>query len=251
MTASPPMSERIYRGLAKDYTTRGLTVPPAEILPLTNPMTITASPVSSPAAVTSTRTYPNPDGSTSTETRTETVTVTPQTSGSTVSDATIRFQPSTSTQVETVNNTTGAVTTETIVSTPPAVGTAPTEGIEFPTDYNREATQQQMLDEIKAATAPAAPPDQEARVTDKVGKVDTDLKTKFEGLPNELTSDKANWFSWVWTPPVGQCTPFAGNVREYAISWDLCPTINNIREVLGFIFALFGALQIYGLIFKE
>lgn len=63
-------------------------------------------------------------------------------------------------------------------------------------------------------------------------------------------TSKSSWFSWVWTPPVGECAPFSGTVHGYSISWNLCPTINNIRDVIGWLFGMFAAITIYGQLFR-
>lgn len=210
------------------------------------PITTTAPPVTSPERNVSTETRSLPDGSTDTIRRSETTTITPQTTGTTIRDSQTTFPSTTTVTTTTTNNVTNTSSTNTtVINNPPA------EVQEFPDDYNKEITQKQILTEIKADDVAAPTANQNDRVTTETTKTNTDLDTKFTAIPNEFETDKVKWFSWVWSPPVGVCSPYAGTVHGYAISWDLCPTIANIREALGFIFALFGALQIYGLIFRS
>jgi hypothetical protein len=99
----------------------------------------------------------------------------------------------------------------------------------------------------------AAPtmPDQAARVGDAKKTSDDALKAAQDGVPVQYGTDKASFFSWVWTPPTASCAPFAGTMHGYSLSWDICPAIGNIRDVLGWLFALFGALSVYGNLFRR
>ena len=51
---------------------------------------------------------------------------------------------------------------------------------------------------------------------------------------------------WLWQPPQSAvCTPYSGTVAGQVISFDLCPTIDLIRSVIGWIFAVFGLVSIF------
>jgi len=106
---------------------------------------------------------------------------------------------------------------------------------------------------MQGVNAPAAPADQEARTTTQLAVTDTGLAQKFSDITANFVPDKANWFSWVWTPPVGVCNSadYSGTVHGYAVSLNICPWVANIRDALGWLFALFGAFAIYGQIFKK
>jgi hypothetical protein len=217
-----------------------------DIVPTTTPLTWTAPPVAIPQTVTKTQTIPNADGSTSTETTRQSGTVTPTPKGSTIGDGGLQFPTSTVTTVTNVNNTTNATT----VNTTNQNLAPPVASADFPTDYNRESTQQKIETDLN--TDQAAPlPDQGQLGKDAVTKSATDLQTSRDGVTGGVDASKSNWFSWVWTPPVGTCSPFAGTVHGFAVSWDLCATIGNIRDVIGWLLALFGAIEIYGQLFKR
>lgn len=225
------------------------------------PTKITSPPVTAPPVVISKVTTPNADGSTSTTTSTKTITVSPQVgTPSTVDSPNITYPSSSTTTTTTVNNTTNVTnTTTTIVNNPPVVPSKPSlpnnpKPADLPTDYNREATQKLILQQLDGTLITGADPaNQDTRVKTGTDATDKSLADKFTALPNELTSDKGNWFSWVWTPPVGQCdaSMFSGVVRGYTITWDICPWVSKIRDAIGFLFALFGALNIYGNLFRK
>lgn len=130
-------------------------------------------------------------------------------------------------------------------------GSAPlSNSLNLPTDYNREATQAKIYDELKGGTL-TAPTATDVWDPAKSKKLDDDLKGQFDAIPNAYQQDKNNWFSWVWTPPVGVCSPFTGEVSHIPVSWDFCPTINNIRDTIGWLFALFGAWDVYNVMFRR
>lgn len=209
--------------------------------------TVSATPTTG-APKTSTSTSTRPDGSVDTTTTTTTTTVTPTVTNNNTSNPTITYNTSNNTSTSVTNNVTNQTTiTNTTTNSPNEK-----PDLELPNDYNKEATQQQIRDEMEGKNAPAAPADQADRTKTEIGKTDTSLKDLFEGLPDKFTSDKENWFSWVWTPPVGVCnaSDYSGTVRGYAVNWDICPTVSKVREVLGWLFAILGAYLIYGQIFK-
>ena len=238
-------------------------------------VTVTASPVTTPKTTTTT-VVPNPDGSTSTvktESQTE---VKPQPTGGTLGDTKVIYPTTTTTTTTTTNNVTNVTTVQTTVinnygteaanqpsvpdvkpptipdaGAPPVI--APSQEIKFPDDYNREVTQKAMLAELDGSKLPPTPQDQEARTKEKTDSADKSLADKFKELPSQFVPDKENWFSWVWTPPVAQCSAsmFQGTVHGNTINWDICPWVENIRSAIGFLFALFGAMNIYSNLFRK
>jgi len=121
-------------------------------------------------------------------------------------------------------------------------------------------TRNEMGGCVGTATAKAASgiaPTPEERAAAESQAVDTASNQTSTGVQGGLDdavagyADKSGWFSWLWTPPVGECHPYAGTVHGYAVSWDLCPTVNNIRDVLGWLFAMFGAMTVYGQLFRR
>lgn len=212
---------------------------------------VSAPPVTGSPTVTGTSTKQNADGSTSTSTTTTTTTVTPTVNNNQTTNTTITYQTTNNTTTTTTNNTTNQTTTENKTEAP-NTDTPPSDPPpmpELPNDYNREVTQQKVLDALNPTGAPDMP-DQKALVDAAKSKSDADL-TKLTTDAQTGQADHTGWFSWVWTPPAGSCSPSSGSVHGYAVSWDICPTVANIRDVLGWLFALFGAIQIYGQLFKR
>jgi hypothetical protein len=215
------------------------------------PVRVTAPQVAMPEEVVSTRQIPNADGTTSTETVKAQTTVTPQiAAGGTLASPGVTF-PSTTTTTTTITNNTTNVTNEssTTVNNP----APPAEKLEVPTDYNREATQKAILQQLDGTYIGAVPEDQDARQRTELAKTDTGLAEKFTAIPTQFEPDKTNWFSWVWTPPTATCSNsmWSGSVHGYAVSFDLCPWVEKIRDAVGFLFALFGAINIYGNLFRS
>lgn len=211
---------------------------------------VTASPITSPERVVSEVKSTKTDGSIDTTTKTEKTVVTPTTTGTTVGNSKTEFPSQTVTNSTTVNNVTNTTTTETTtVNHPAPTTTTPTAPTDFPDDYNREVTQQKISDELAGTGAPNLP-DLTESTKAKSDEQKTELDTLISELPSKFDQDKQSWFSWVWTPPIGQCAPSSGSVHGVAVTLDICPTVNMIRDALGWLFALFSAWSIYGLIFK-
>lgn len=160
----------------------------------------------------------------------------------------------------TINNTTGPPPVNTGGGTsPPVVGPSDNPNTPPPTDCGSlscESTQVQvkqntsdMLTELRGTGAPTMP-DQTAIVN----QAKTDDTAARNSMVTAITSaqdaDKSIFPSWVWTPPSGSCTPIQGSVHGYAISIDVCPWVDKFRELIGWLFALFGAFQIYGYIYR-
>jgi len=213
--------------------------------------TVTASaPAVNLSPVVTTSQVSNADGSTSTRTVTETTTVAPVQQGTTIANTTMVYPTTTTTTTTTVNNNTQVSTTDIVTKTEGAPQTVPSaDSIKFPDDYNKEVTQLQVLDELKGGNAPPLPNQQQVVANEKV-KSDTDL-TKLSTDAKTDQADKSAWFAWVWTPPVGSCSAFSGNVHGFAVSVDVCPTINNIRDVIGFLLGLFASVSVYTELFKR
>lgn len=158
-------------------------------------------------------------------------------------DPTPDGSPQTTIQNITINNA-GNVVSSSITTVGGTVVSGGGQPIVFPDDYNRENTQKEIRDELKGDSVPPVPP-QGPLVDAAIAESDDKLLQTTNEIRNGYNDDKGNWFSWVWTPPVGTCVPFAGDVHGFAISWDLCPTIANINDVLGWLFAIFGAWSVY------
>lgn len=164
-------------------------------------------------------------------------------------------------QVQTINNNQTYTTTNIYVTNPSGevvsvytttnngpitnISTAP--AVQMPTDYNREATQQKILTGEGAQDAPdwASSVKQQK---DSGTKAITDL---LEPIKDQFSTDKNKWFSWVWTPPVGNCSPISGNVHGNFVSWNICPYVGMVRDAMGWLFSVVGAWVIYNQMFRR
>jgi len=126
--------------------------------------------------------------------------------------------------------------------------------VNFPTDYNRESTQQsiqQKLEDIKQGTGAADQPNYSTDTDAKKQAMNDEIKQKTDAIPGEFAGDKSNWFSWVWTPPVGQCSPWTNTIHGQTVTWDVCPYVAKIRDVIGFLMAVGGAWIVYNQMFRR
>jgi len=122
--------------------------------------------------------------------------------------------------------------------------------LQIPNDYNKEVTQASIDAELKAASVPAMA-DQSARFTAGAA-VDKALSDGLNvQIQAEQGSDKSKWFSWVWTPPMGACSPVSGAVHGVELSLDYCGPVGLIRDIVGWLFALYGAITVYGQLFRR
>jgi hypothetical protein len=238
----PNRSKKLYDALVADRAYKDHL---ADLFPPETPIAWNAPPVTIPQTVVKTADIANPDGTHSTETTKIGGTITPTPAGPTLLTPGLGFPTTINTTITNINNTTNAQTVNTTNNTL----ASPVAPADYPTDYARDVTVGKIVDQLSTDGAPTYA-DQEARQKTEFAKTDSNLDTQFKALPPAVTTDKTNWFSWVWTPPVGVCAPFQGTVHGYAIAWDLCPWVNNIRDALGWLFALFGAWTIYGYMFK-
>lgn len=158
-------------------------------------------------------------------------------------------QTYTTTNTYTTNKQGEVINISTVTNNGPItnVSSTPATKIDFPDDYNREATQQKILSGADAPNPPDWATDIQAKTDDQKQKIDD----KLNEIPGQFQADKDSWFSWVWTPPVGQCSPFTGSVHGKSVNWNLCPYIENIRDIIGWMFAIAGTWLIYNELFKR
>lgn len=126
-------------------------------------------------------------------------------------------------------------------------GTPAVPSLQIPNDYNKEVTQQKIL----TGEGANSNPDFNADVTARKEAQDLALQSKLEELPGQFTADKGNWFSWVWTPPTGTCSPWVSTIHGQTVTWDLCPWISKIRDTIGFVGAVAGAWMVYCELFRR
>lgn len=242
-------NKRLYDALKadQDAAEKKQTVWPDTMNPIeqTTPVTVTAPPVTAPERTVSTETKPLPDGSTETTVRRETTVVSPTVTGTPIGDVSPSFPSTTTVTTSTTNNTTNITNTTTTTINNPSP-----EKTDHPDDYARENTLQKVVDSLDTTNAPTLA-DQSKVVTDAKTQNQVDIDKLVTDAKNGVAADKSIWFSWVWSAPVGTCAPFAGNVHGYSISFDLCPTIMNIRDVLGWLLGMFSAWTVYGQMFRK
>jgi hypothetical protein len=198
--------------------------------PQGNPVTQTFTPTSDGGYVHTQQIQHTPAGSLNTYTTTNSYTVN---------------KSGTVTNISTVTNN-GPITNTTNNTTAPVQP--------LPTDYNREATQlavKEDLDKLVAGTGARDSPDFAKDVEDKKTAMDKGITDFTDAIPGQFAESKGNWFSWVWSPPVGNCTPYQGNVHGKSVTWDVCPYVANVRDVIGWLFALYGAWTVYNQMFKR
>ena len=123
---------------------------------------------------------------------------------------------------------------------------------------NKESTQQAIklnTDEIKNALKCddcELPEDvTEANQT----KINDEIK-KSTGMLEKVNEDYAGfkdlgWSNWVPTFPSSACSPINGDIAGQHVSWDFCPHIAKLNELLGWLMNLFGAWTITGMFFKR
>jgi hypothetical protein len=251
MDADFQANRRLVEAMRRDQAAAeaGGRTQPDELKPVvaSTPVTVTAPPVTSPESVISVGTKPLPDGSTDTTTTKQRTTVTPQVSGSTVGDVQIKYPSQTTVTQTTVNNVTNNTTTNTSVVNNP---TPQEKAGDFPDDYAREETLQKVADALDTSAAPDMP-DQKVVVDDAIQKGKDDIGTLHTETQAAQDADKGVWCSWVFDLPTATCSPFSGNVGGFEINWDLCPAIENIRSVLGWLMTIFSALSVYGNLFRR
>lgn len=156
--------------------------------------------------------------------------------------------------VTATNSTTVAGGLETANPTSAPITAGSGISIQFPDDYNREATQQQIkqkLDDLLNAPTAANSPDY--KVEEEKTTMDQDIKDKADAIPGQYSDDKSNWFSWVWTPPVGNCSPIgAGTIHGQAFAgWNICPYVDKVRDVIGYLLAVGSAWVVYLQMFRK
>lgn len=156
-------------------------------------------------------------------------------------------QTYTTTNTYTVNSGGTVTNVSTTTNNGPITNVSTTPAVQFPTDYNREATQAKILSGEGAPDAPKW----DTSVTEKTESLTKGVTDLFEPITSQSTDDKSKWFSWVWTPPVGECSPITGTVHGKSVSWDICPYVVMVRNAVGWLFSIFGAWVIYNELFRR
>lgn len=251
----PLRSKKMHDALVADRARSPDVINDEDLKPPASPLDWeTPAPVLSPPAVTKEETINNTDGTTSTRRTTsqekvETEKPAPSSIGTPASPT---FRNSTISTTTITNNTTNVTTTESTTTTNHAPAQAAPQEVKIPTDYAREPTLQAIAKQLTGDGAKEMP-DQTAVIDAAKKDVDDKLKAARDAIPGaQEGEDKARFFSWVWTAPVGSCVPTpAVSTSAGVVRWDICPTVNNIRDLMGWLFGMFGAIMIYNQIFRN
>lgn len=163
----------------------------------------------------------------------------------------------TTTEVTNVSNANGINTakitgqaTTTVTGTGDLAGTTPLAPvIEFPTDYNKEATQAQIkagIDVMKDTSGLPATDLAAAKNSYDVAKAEH--SSKIEGITESPLNNRGIVFSWSpWIPQTTCFEPvmnFLG--RSVTLTW--CVAVLKVREIAGWAFFLLTAFAIYRMV---
>ncbi|MDD5272673.1 MAG: hypothetical protein PHU14_08145 [Methylovulum sp.] len=218
--------------MANGYKAAGFEVP-------LNPPSTSAVTNAGPVETTTQRdSGGNPTGSTTKQT---TTTAAPSVVDPVSNVTTTNITQSTVTNV--YNSSGSLVSSSTTTSDPSAV--------QFPTDYNRESTQQKIKDSLDSSgytyTAPV-----NADSTSLASTENAKITSQLANAGNDYTGFKAlNWSTWFPSFPAGSCSPISHVVHGYTVSWNLCPYVQMINEALGWLLAVFGAWGSVELMFRK
>jgi hypothetical protein len=90
---------------------------------------------------------------------------------------------------------------------------------------------------------------------DALKQHDADLKSKLQTVADDADKQQTNDETFIdsifhFAPVANGCQPWSGTIRGKSVSIDICKYTEYIRELLAWLFALFGAYQIFQIIFK-
>lgn len=236
------------------------------------PMFLPADPVkvSVPTSVpapdrVSTTTQAKPDGSIDTVQTTVKTEVRPQVNGDTIGNTTITYPTTTTTTTTTTNNVTNISYTTTtvtnVVNNPPAtapdvspdappvvdypgedsVPTPNPEMPEIPNDYNREATQQSILQVLKSWAEPVTEqlPDGQAEADAMQAKHDEGM-----AIVDGISAEGVGLSNWFPTVPTAPCVnPQIPNpVTGAAVSFPICGYVDTFSKFISGVICFFCVL---------
>lgn len=224
-------------------------VPQTVMQPSGSPSTLTSSPVTAPAETISTRTGTDANGNPQTTVTTAQPTVTPVVQG-TGSSTTVTYNITYNITNTTTNPADPAVPpktqTEVIVIRiePDQAVRNPTEPTEFPKDYNKEATQLQILDVLKGQGVP-----------DGTALSSTDAETSIKGAQGQLTAavdqvtpGSLGLASWLPSIPTTACVnPSVPNPTNGVMTdIEICQPVNLFSKFISAVicvFVLYGCVR--------
>ena len=224
-------------------------IPQTVMQPAGSPSTLTSAPVIAPVETISTRTGTDANGNPQTITTTAQPTVTPVVQG-TGSSTTVTYNIT--------NNITNTTTNPADPAVPPKTQTEvivvkiepdqavpnPTEPTEFPKDYNKEATQLQILDLLKGEGVP-----------DGTALSSTDAENSIKGAQGQLTAavdqvtpGSLGLASWLPSIPTTACVnPSVPNPTNGVMTdIEICKPVNLFSKFISAVicvFVLYGCVR--------
>lgn len=132
-------------------------------------------------------------------------------------------------------------------------------GGEFNTDgLNQESTQSAVRQELEKINENLICDD--CQLPTELSQEDIDaVQAQTQELADELgkaTDDYSlfkdfGWTTWVPEFPTATCSPITGTIANKDVSWDFCPHVAKLNELIGWLMNIFGAWTITGMFFKR
>lgn len=153
-------------------------------------------------------------------------------------------------------NNMGQVTSASTVSSPgtlatntpsnPGAGSAVSVNLNTQ-GLNQEVTQQKILQDLNNMPPPPVLP------TAPPASADTkSLTDAIAAIPASESTLEAMFDYFVWSPPKATCTNPSWAIHGFApVTIDICTAVGYIRDVLGFLMAIFGAWEIYLTLYRR
>lgn len=136
--------------------------------------------------------------------------------------------------------------------------TAAVPDIKFPDDYNREVTQAKIntgvdkLHEDLDSTNYTLPVPSAKSPAEMVAEENKKITDVLDGSVAAYDAFKnLDWATWVPVFPSGSCSPISGSVMGKTISWDICPKVSMLNELIGWLLNVFAAWSVVNLMLRK
>lgn len=193
----------------------------------------------------------NPDGTSSISTSTPN-------SNNTTTTVTSNFSvPAAGTGMVTVTGASQRTVDGTGISAGTTASTASSPAIDI-SSLNKEVTQGQIKGELTKlndymkcddCTLPVDKTiEEKKKLTDEIKKSVDELD---KAADDYAKFKDYGWTTWVPSMPSGSCSPITGQIHGQNVNWNLCPHVEKLNSLLGWLMNLFGAWTITGMFFKR
>jgi len=105
--------------------------------------------------------------------------------------------------------------------------------------------------ETDAFTLPEAPPKTPQELAELENKKVTDLLDNGAAVTAYNDFKLMNWSTWIPVFPAASCSPFTGTVAGNSVSIDVCPKIAMLNELIGWLFAVYGAWTVVSMVYRK